>query len=202
MTKAVKIESGGGLTIGSLFHSIASITNLYDAWREFRYGKTKKIDIQTFELSLETNLFTLHEKIKTHTYQPQPYQSFFVKDPKLRHIHKACVTDRVLHQAVFRQLYPLVDKHLSSSVYSARSNKGTHKGVKKLFITLRKESHNWKKETRVLKCDIRKFFDSIDHKILKQKLKQFDFDKDTEQLVEILIDSFKKTESKGLPLEM
>jgi len=183
-----------------LFHDVASLPNLYSAWREFRRGKTKKVDVQAFELALETNLFAIHTTLISGTYTPQPYQGFFVKDPKLRHIHKACVQDRVVHQALFRALYPVVDRTFSSSVYSARKNFGTHKGVKKLYQALGKETKNWKKKVWVLKIDIRKFFDSIDHTVLKKKLSTYIFDIDIQKVLVSIIDSFHKTEGKGLPL--
>lgn len=142
----------------------------------------------------------MHEALKTKQYVPKPYQAFFVKDPKLRHIHKADVRDRVVHQALFRILYPIVDAQLSSSVYSARKCHGTHKGIGKLFQALRKETRNWKREAWVLKCDVRKFFDSIDHAILREKIKEYGFDADTQRLIDTILSSFEKTVGKGLPL--
>lgn len=183
-----------------LFHEICSVANIYVAWRKFRKGKTKKLDVQYFELHLEDNLFKIRRLLLEKIYNPQTYQSFFVKDPKLRHIHKAQVFDRVVHQALFQKLYPIVEKNLSSSVYSAREQKGTHKGVKKLYEVLQKETKNWNKEVWVLKCDIRKFFDSIDHQKLLEKIEKYNFDKDTMWLIKILIFSFEKTKGKGLPL--
>lgn len=191
---------GGGHTHCVSFHDISSLANLYSAWREFRCGKTKKTDVQAFELQLESNLFALHHEMIVGTYIPRPYETFFVKDPKLRCIHKACVRDRVVHQALFRVLYPVVDQKLSSSVYSARKNFGTHKGVKKLYQALSKKTKNWKRETWVLKIDIRKFFDSVDHTILKQKIGVYGFDADIISMLEILVNSFHKTNKKGLPL--
>ncbi len=191
--------SGGGDT-ARLFHEICSVANIYTAWRKFRNGKTKKLDVQDFELHLEENIFEIHKLLLLKIYRPMPYQSFFVKDPKLRHIHKAQVLDRVVHQALFQKLYPIVEKKLSSSVYSAREQKGIHKGVKTLYKALAKETQNWKKEVWVLKCDIRKFFDSISHQRLIEKINQYNFDKDTLWLIELLVFSFEKTKGKGLPL--
>jgi RNA-directed DNA polymerase len=183
-----------------LFHEVCSVANIYKAWRKFRKGKTKKLDIQNFELNLEENIFAIHRVLLSKTYKPKPYESFFVKDPKLRNIHKAQVFDRVVHQALFQVLYPIVEIKLSSSVYSAREQKGTHKAVKKLYQSLQKETQNWKKEVWVLKCDIRKFFDFIEHQKLLEKIYKYNFDKDTMWLIGLLINSFEKTQGKGLPL--
>ena len=170
------------------------------AWRVFRSGKTKKNDVQRFELALETKLFALHESLLRKTYTVAPYEAFFVKDPKLRHIHKAQVTDRVVHQALFQVLYPIIDRTLSSSVCSARSGYGTHRGVRMLFRALRRLSNNWKREVWVLKVDIKKFFDTTDHSILKTQLGSFAFDDNTTALLYTIIDSFCTVSGKGLPL--
>ncbi len=102
-------------------------------------------------------------------------------DPKRRHIHKAQVRDRVVHQAVFRQLYKIFDPSFIFDSYACRFNKGTHAGLKRLEIFLRKETQNYTRNVWVLKCDIAKFFDSIDHEILENIL-------------------FEKEKDKGLPL--
>jgi retron-type reverse transcriptase len=149
---------------------------------------------------LENNLFALHQELVDKIYQPAPYQAFFVYDPKKRHIHKAIVQDRILHQAIFRILYPIFDKHFIFDSYSSRSNKGTHKGVKRLFFALRKASKNWKQPVFVLKCDIRKFFDSIDHEILFGLIKKKILDLETLELVEKILKSFEKTPNVGIPL--
>ena len=83
--------------------------NLFLAWQEFRRGKRNKLDVQKFEYNLEDNIFQLHHELKTKIYCHSHYTSFHIQDPKLRHIHKAFVRDRVLHHAVFRILYPIFD---------------------------------------------------------------------------------------------
>lgn len=126
----------------------------------------------------------------------------------MRHIHKANVKDRVLHQAIFRILYPIFDKHFIFDSYSSRIEKGTHKGVNKTFVFARKESKNWKKQCWVLKCDIRKFFDSIDHKILFDLIKKEISCPDTLRLIKTIISSFNSTNTiyamsdtkRGIPL--
>lgn len=52
----------------------------------------------------------------------------------------------------------------------------------------------------LLKCDIRKYFDSIDHKVLKTKLTGVVKDKDVLSLLKTIIDSYEKTPGKGLPM--
>lgn len=179
---------------------MASVANLLSAWKEFKRGKSKKDDIKAFEFNLENNLFRLHEELISKTYEPDLYEAFFVHDPKRRHIHKASVRDRVLHQATFRILYPIFDKHFIHHLYSSRAGKGTHKGVRNLYVAIRKISSNWKKLAYALKCDIRKFFDSIDHELLFEIIKRKINDKDVLNLIQIILKSFGEEKGKGLPL--
>lgn len=183
-----------------IFHTIASVPNLFAAWNEFKKGKRKKQDIARFELYLEDNIFALHEALISKTYRHDPYEAFYVCDPKRRHIHKASVRDRVLHQALFRVLYPIFDKHFIYDSYSSRIGKGTHKGVVRLSEACRKATHNWRTLAYTLKCDVRKFFDSIDHSILRKILAEKISDLDTLWLIDLIFKSFEKEKGKGLPL--
>lgn len=145
-------------------------------------------------------MFQLHDKLKEKTYRPDPYQAFYVHDPKLRHIHKASVRDRVLHQAVFRVLYPIFDKSFIFDSYSSRDQKGTHAGVNRLEDFLWKASANNRRIVFALKCDISKFFDSIDQLILFELIKKKITDPDVLWLIAKIIKSFQKHPGRGLPL--
>jgi len=163
----IKVRWGGGDLIGLFLHC-ASVSNLLEAWNEFKGGKRKKHDVADFEMHLEDRIFKLHRELTNKTYIHDPYFDFYICDPKRRHIHKATVRDRVLHQAIFRILYPIFDRHFIFDSYSSRNDKGTHAGVERLVSACRKETNNWRETAYVLKCDVRKFFDSIDQKILRE----------------------------------
>ena len=128
------------------------------AWKEFKKGKRKKVDVQEFEFNLEDNLFQLHRELKDRTYQHSNYTAFSVNDPKPRKIHKAIVRDRVLHHAIFRILYPIFDKGFIFDLYSCRIGKGTRRAVNRLEKFCRKLSRNNTKNIFALKCDIKRFF--------------------------------------------
>jgi retron-type reverse transcriptase len=200
MTEISLSFRGGGHIIENLFHNIVSIPNLLKAWKEFKRGKRNKKGVGDFEMCLEENIFELHEDLISKKYQHSEYADFYISDPKRRHIHKASVRDRVVHQAIFQILYPVFDKHFIYDSYSSRKSRGTHLGVQRTYRACRKVSKNWKIKTYVLKCDVRKFFDSIDHSILRNLiLKKMDCD-ETMRLVGILFKSFEKEKEKGLPL--
>lgn len=197
---AISPESLGGGLHCCVFHEITSVANLLAAWNEFKKGKRKKRDVAQFELHLENNIFALHEALIDKTYRHEPYADFYVYDPKRRHIHRATVRDRVLHQAIFRVLYPIFNKHFIYDSYSSRSGKGVHAGVGRLEDACRKVSQNWRAHAYVLKCDVRKFFDSIDHEILRRLIAMRVADPDALALIDLLLASFSTLPGKGLPL--
>jgi len=191
---------GGGGSDISLFNHIISLPNLLKAWKEFKKSKSSKKDVFNFEFNLENNLFALNQRLLDKTYEPSPYEAFFVYDPKKRHIHKANVSDRVLYQAVYRIIYPIFDKHFIYDSYSSRKEKGVHTASKRLFVFLRKISKNWNAPVFALKCDVRKFFDSINHDVLFSLISKKIKDRDTLNLIESIFKSFEKSKGVGLPL--
>jgi len=187
--------------VNHIFEKIISLENLFLAWQEFKRGKRKKSDVMVFEFKLEDNLFKLHWQLKNNYYQHGAYQCFSICDPKPRRIHKASVRDRILHHAVFRVLYSIFDPMFISDSYSCRLNKGTHRGVARLEYFTKRAGRHYKDNCFVLKCDISKFFASIDHDILKHLIHRRISDSSALNLIDIIIDSYSKFENKkGLPL--
>src|SRR3989344_5697536 len=148
-----------------IFGDIINIDNLLEAWKEFIRGKRKKSDVQEFSLKLMDNLFVLCEDLSSDKYKHGGYKAFNISDPKPRNIHKASVRDRLLHHAIYRMLYPFFDKMFITDSFSCRINKGTHKALNRFREFAYKVSKNNTKTCWILKCDIRKFFASIDHKV-------------------------------------
>lgn len=192
--------AGGGHHHRFDFCDVISVDNLFYVWKEFSRCKKSKKDVARFELNLEDNIFQLHERLVAGTWTSDPYTAFFVQDPKLRRIHKASVRDRVLHQAVYRALYQIFDNGFIHDSYSSRNGKGTHRGVKRFEEFARKVTANYSRSGFALKCDIRRFFDSIDHEILISILKRKIFDDRFFGLVIAIIRSFSVLPNKGLPL--
>src|SRR3989344_1465454 len=193
-------DVGGGGLNSWVFHKIISLENLLLAWREFRRGKRQKKDVAQFEFNLEDNLFSLHQSLKQKLYEHGKYTSFYVRDPKLRLISKATVRDRVLHQEFFRIFYRIFDPSFIHDSYSCRKKKGTHKGVLRLGQFTKKVTGNHCQTAYALKCDVRKFFDSVDQatlfRIIERKVK----DPDTLWLIGKIIGSFSAQPGRGLPL--
>lgn len=172
------------------YQDIISLDNLLSAWQEFLRGKRKRKDVQEFSLNLMDNITALHGDLFHHTYKHGGYQAFNISDPKPRNIHKAGVRDRLLHHAVYRRLYPFFDKRFIPDSYSCRLKKGTHRAIDRFRSFARAASENNTRTCWILKCDIRKFFASIDHSILENILAEYIEDKNTLWLLNGVIGSF------------
>lgn len=180
----------------NIFDHIISPENLFSAWEEFKKDKQQKLDVQRFEFDLERNLFQLQRDLKDKTYIHGPYEGFYICDPKVRHIHKAIVRDRVLHHAICKVLNPIFEPTFIPTSFSCRVGYGTHRGVAVLEDMVRKVSRNNTSPCYILKCDIKKFFDTVDHGILLSILSKRIKDEETMWLLEEIIESF----PKGLPI--
>ena len=183
------------------YEHIISLENLLEAWKEFRRSKKQRKDVQYFEQNLMANIIALNEDLTTKRYKHSDYEAFNISDPKPRSIHKASVRDRLLHHAIYRILYPYFDKKFIHDSYSCRLYKGNHKALNRFRGLAFIESQNYTKTLWILKCDIRKFFATIDHNSLKNILKRFIYDNDICWLLNKIVDSFEPIKKgTGLPL--
>lgn len=191
-----------GRQLSHKYDDIISLENLCLAWQEFIVGKKRKSDVIKFQRNLMDNIVELHCDLVNHRYRHGSYESFYITDPKRRHIHKASVRDRLIHHAVYRILYPFFDRTYISDSYSCRDDKGTHKALSRFGQLINKVSRNNIRTCWVLKCDIRKFFASIDHHILIGVLRKYTHDHDVIKLLKNIIESFHthKQVDIGLPL--
>ncbi len=146
------------------------------------------------------NVLSLHRDLTHKTYKHSLYEAFSISDPKPRSIHKALVRDRLLHHALYRKLYPFFDRTFVSDSYSCRFNKGTQKAIQTFHRYSNKISQNNTRDTWVLKCDVKKFFASIDQSILMGIVESYIPDKDIVWLISQIVYSFSIKEGVGLPL--
>ena len=189
----------------NIFPLIISPENLFAAWEAFKRDKRNKPDVALFEQYVEQHIFALRRELATKAYRHGPYEGFWIHDPKLRRIHKATVRDRILHHAIFKVLNPIFEETFIPTSFSCRIGKGTHKGMKKLAKMIRTVSRNETQPCYALKCDVRKFFGSVDHDVLLRILDKRIKDDDTMRLLREVIESFATTrpnlfERRGLPI--
>lgn len=178
----------------NLFDTVVTPESLFAAWDEFYRGKGNKMDVLYFERRLEQHIFQLHRDLISRTYRHGMYHGFHIADPKPRHIHKATVRDRVVHHAVFTVLNRIFGPTFIADSFSCRKGKGTHKGVDRVQKMIRKVSKNGTHPCYALKCDVKKFFDSINHDILLALLKRRIKDSDFLWLLQEIVESCSSNE--------
>ena len=160
--------------------------------------------MQLFERYLEDEIFKLHEELKTQTYRHSPYSKFYVFDPKERHISKAYVRDRLVHHMVYNVLSAIYEPRFIFHSFSCRLGKGTHVGIEHLNRMLRRESLSNARPCYALKMDVRRFFDTVSHSLLKKVIEKKVKDQRVLDLIGLIIDSFKVSSdhigNRGIPL--
>lgn len=184
------------------YNNIITVANLLRAWEEFLRGKKKRSDVAIFQNRLMDNIFNIYRDLKEKTYTHGGYVAFKINDPKPRDIHKATVRDRLVHHLLYRALYEYFDSKFIYDSYSCRIDKGTHRAINRFRNFERIVSKNNTHTCWILKGDIKKFFASIDHEVLKNILAKHIEDKNLLQLLGQIISSF-NTDGKhgvGLPL--
>ena len=178
-------------TYKNLFEEVCSFENLLKAAKNAQKGKRFTAGVLDFNYHLESNLLTLRDELLTGKYMPGDYRTFYIFDPKHRKISAAPYRDRVVHHAVCNVLVPIWDRKMIHDNYACRKDKGTHKAIQRFTQYARRYEY-------VLKCDIRKFFDSIDHATLKRLLFKQIHDQRLNVLLSKIIDS--TNSAIGLPL--
>ena len=149
-----------------LFTKLCSYENLELAYKKARKRKTLKNYVIEFEKNLKQNLQDLRNELIFHTYRPKPLKIFIVRDPKTRRISKSHFRDRVVHHALCNIIEPIFDKTFIYDSYANRINKGTHKAIERFDVFKRKASKNNTRSCYILKADIRHYFETVNHEVL------------------------------------
>lgn len=177
--------------IGNLYERVCEPDNIYLAYTKARKGKTKSYGVVQFEKELERNLEDIHEKLKDGSYRTSEYQTFFIHDPKEREIYRLPFKDRVVQHAIMNVLEDVWTPIFISQSYSCIKGRGIHGALKKLRRDLKDENGT----AYCLKMDIRKFYQSVDHEVLKLIVRRRIKDERLLLLLDGIIDS-----APGIPI--
>ncbi|MDX9993066.1 MAG: reverse transcriptase domain-containing protein [Anaerolineales bacterium] len=148
-----------------LWERLVSFENLLMAYKQAAKGRRGRISVAAFEHTLETALSELRNELREGCYQPGPYVSFYVHDPKKRLISAAPFRDRVVHHALVNMIEPIFERKFIFDTYANRKGKGTH-------AALDRSTHYMRRFAYVLPLDVRQFFPSIDHQVLLANLQK------------------------------
>jgi hypothetical protein len=149
-------------TYKQLYQQVYDFENIYVAYRKARKGKRGRAQPATFERVQDDELLNLQEELQTFTYKPGAYHSFYIHDPKKRLISAAPFRDRVVHHALCRVIEPIWERRFIHDTYANRVGKGTQRALDRTQSFARHSKY-------FLQCDVKQFFPSIDHAILRKE---------------------------------
>lgn len=170
-------------TYNNIWESIISWDNLHAAYLEARKGKRYKNQVLAFSERLEENLITIQNELVWKQWKPAEFRSFIVKEPKPREINAPVFRDRVVHHALVRVIEPLFERKFIHRSCACRKWKGTCFSIH--------ETHKMvacRRNTHVLKADVKSYFPSVNHDVLKRIMRRTIADRNSLWLIDTIID--------------
>lgn len=179
--------------LGNLYDRIISMDNLRLADQKARKGRGKTYGVRLHDRNAEANLIALHESLKAGTFKTSAYSTFTIHEPKERLIYRLpYYPDRIVHHAIMNILEPIWVSVFTADTYSCIKGRGIHAAAEKLKTCIKTDRDGC---AYCLKLDIRKFYPSIDHDILKGIVRRKIKDARLLELLDGIIDS-----TDGLPI--
>ena len=181
---------------------IFTFKNLYEAYKGCRKSKQHKGEVVRFEANLSLNITELMNDLISKKYKLGKYRIFLIYEPKKRVIEALPFKDRVVIKCFCDViLRDKIEKKLIYDNAACRIDKGTTFAIKRLEKFL-KDEYRKEKNNNIyyLKCDITKYFPSIDHEILLNLLKKIGFSDDEMWMIEKLVKEQPNEANIGLPL--
>lgn len=182
------------IRIGNLYDKIISIENLRLADEKARRGKLRSYGVRRHDLRRDENIYKLHGMLADKSFKTSRYDIFsmITDNGKMREIYQLpYFPDRIVHHAIMNIMEPIWMSTFTTDTYSCIKGRGIHGAANKL----KKEIRDIKMTRYCLKIDIRKFYPSVNHIILKRILRRKIKDKDLLNLLDTIIDS-----AAGLPI--
>ena len=178
---------------GRLLEKIAEMENLQLAFYKAKKGKASKREVLKYGKHFQENLLNLRQQILSCRVIPGNYRYFTIYDPKKRLICAAPFGQRVLHHALMNVCHLFFEKVQIFDSYASRPGKGTYAALEraKQFNC----HYKW-----FLKLDYNKYFDSLDHIILKKQLNSIFKDRDLLIIFYKIIDSYRAKPNQGVPI--
>lgn len=178
--------------VNNLFDKIVDYDNLYLAYIKAKRNKSRRKEVRVFEQDTEQLLKKLQQQLIDGTYRTSEYKTFTIYEPKERIIFKLpFYPDRIVHHAIMNILEPIWVSIFISHTYSCIKGRGIHAAVK----DIKRDLKDVESTKYCLKLDIKKFYPSIDHDVLKQIVRKKIKDVKLLRLLDSIIDS-----TNGVPI--
>ena len=176
-----------------MIEKIADMENLLLAFYKAQKGKSHKTDVIRYRENLDANLRGLQQQILTGKIDVGKYNLFNIYDPKQRVVCAAAFDERVLHHAIMNVCAPYFERQFIHTTYANRTGKGTFKALEEAHRAMGKYRY-------VAKLDVRKYFNNIDHSVLKDLLRHIFKDRHLLDLLSAVIESYEVEKGRGLPI--
>lgn len=178
--------------VNNLYERICSIQNLMLADEKARKGKAFQYGVKVHDRNREGNILLLQDMLQSRTYKTSEYDIFKVYEPKERIVYRLpYFPDRIAHHAIMNVLEPLFVSVFTANTFSCIKGRGIHGAAR----AVRKALRDPQGTVYCMKLDIKKFYPSIDHDILKDLLRKKIKDEGLLWLLDEIIDS-----APGLPI--
>jgi len=175
-------------TYNNIWDEIISFENIYSAYRRAAKCKYYRPEVLEFSANLEENLYQIQNELIWSKYIPSPPRQFYIYEPKKRLITAPAFRDRVVHHAICAVIEPIIDRRFIYDSYACRTGKGTIAAVKRLQTFARRAKSEYG-EYYVFRGDIKSFFPSIQHSILKRIIRRVISDVRLLKILDVFIDS-------------
>ena len=188
------------------YDGICDFESLYLSHKRARRGKREKTEVVLFEMELNAHLDALRRRLLDESYIPGAYRVFEIREPKVRRVESLPYRDRVVQHALCdHALGPHIDRMLIHDAAACRVGKGTHFALDRLGKFFRQHWNAHGNRGWILKTDIARYFESVDHEVLKEMLYPTIRDARLRGLLETILDDDTRgvreaVPGKGLPL--
>ncbi|MBX2929302.1 MAG: hypothetical protein KF852_15820 [Saprospiraceae bacterium] len=172
---------------------IADPNNLRLASWKAAKGKRYASSVLAFQENLDENLLTLRTQILGACVEVGNYRYFKVYEPKERQICASAFREQVLHHALMNVCHPYFDRAQIFGSYASRKGKGTYAALERAKSFTKK--HEW-----FLKLDVRKFFESLHHDVMKRQLARLFKEENLLLIFAQIIDSYEAHTDRGVPI--
>lgn len=162
-----------------------SISRIWQSWQAFIIGKRSSPDIISYKHQLSHNLIELSTELQQGKYKHSSYQKFTLFDPKRREIVVATVKDRIVHRLIYDYIVPIWDKSFCFDAWSCRKGKGLLGAIERSGKNFKKYKDGW-----LWRSDIYKFFDNVEHSILRDLIQKKIQGSKIMKLLDDVIDSY------------
>lgn len=176
-----------------LYTAIADHDNLLTACHAARSGKQDRPAVLAFTQDLDRQIELLRRELLAEDVKLRGYRFFTIHDPKPRRIAAPAFRDRVLHHAIVQVIEPELDRVAVFDSYACRTGKGLYRAIARTQAYCRRFSH-------YLQLDVREYFDSIDHDVLRGLLARRFKDQPLLRLLSQIVSSYRTVPAKGLPI--